>query len=149
MSYHKSNREKYILNETGLKGATIKMVISFFQEMFKQKKLDSMLEHQELERIKGHALQEALDAVCHKICDALDAHCTHRAQMSSRSTAYKAAIACTHVVIAPIDINSLMMITMTTLVVITAAPQSTTIMKGGITTTDITVLNATISRIGG
>ena len=80
MSYHKSDREKYILSKTTLAGATIKSVTLFFQALFKSKRLNGTLKCQELERIKQRALHEASDTVRCKICDATDSRCTYRAR---------------------------------------------------------------------
>ena len=46
MSYHKSDREKFVLGGKTLKDAT------FFQALYEQKKLDGLLDHQEVERLK-------------------------------------------------------------------------------------------------
>jgi len=80
MSYHKSDREKYVLAKTTLEGATIESVTLFFQALFEAKRLDGTLERQELERIKRRALREASDAVRRRIRDATDSRRTRRAR---------------------------------------------------------------------
>ena len=80
MSYHKRDREKYVLAKTTLEGATIESVTLFFQALFEAKRLDGTLERQELERIKRRALREASDAVRRRIRDATDSRRTRRAR---------------------------------------------------------------------
>ena len=44
MSYHKNNREKFVLSGKTLDDETIEFITTFFQALFKQKKLDGTIE---------------------------------------------------------------------------------------------------------
>ena len=80
MSYHKSDRERFVLSKTDLKGETLDSVTKFFQNLFEIRKNDGTLERQELERIKKRALREASETLRRKIRDSEDARRPRRAR---------------------------------------------------------------------
>ena len=63
MSYHKSDREKYVLSGKTLKDATFETVTTFFQALYEQKKGDGSLERQEVERLKKRLLRQAMPSL--------------------------------------------------------------------------------------
>ena len=63
-----------------LKGATVKTVTKFFQALYEQRKLDGLLNHQEVERLKRRLLRKASEDVLCKVCDAADDRRTYRAK---------------------------------------------------------------------
>jgi hypothetical protein len=77
MSYHKSDREKYVLRGKTLKDATFESVATVFQALYEQKKLDCLLARQEVERLRKRLLRQAAEGVRRKIRDAADKHCPH------------------------------------------------------------------------
>jgi hypothetical protein len=80
MSYHKSDREKFVLGGKTLKDATIDTVTAFFQALYEQKKLDGSLDRQEVERLKRRLLRKASDDIRRKVRDATDSRRTYRAR---------------------------------------------------------------------
>jgi hypothetical protein len=56
MSYHKNDREKFVLSGKTLDGETIKSVRTFFQALFEQKKLDGTIKRQEADCIRKRLL---------------------------------------------------------------------------------------------
>ena len=80
MSYHKSDREKFILGGKTLKDATVETITKFFQALYEQRKLDGLLNHQEVERLKRRLLRKASEDVCRKVRDAADDRRTYRAK---------------------------------------------------------------------
>jgi len=80
MSYHKSDREKYVLGGKTLKDATLESVTTFFRALYEQKKGDGSLERQEVERLRKRLLRKAVEGVRHKIRGAADDRHTHRAK---------------------------------------------------------------------
>ena len=80
MSYHKSDREKFVLGGKTLKGATVETVTKFFQALYEQRKLDGSLDRQEVERLKRRLLRKASEDVRRKVHDAADDRCTYRAK---------------------------------------------------------------------
>jgi len=80
MSYHKSDREKYVLGGKTLKDATFESVTTFFQVLYEQKKGDGSLERQEVERLRKRLLREAAEGVRRKIRGAADDRRTYRAR---------------------------------------------------------------------
>ena len=61
MSYHKSDRKKFVLSGKTLKDVTVETVTTFFQALYKQKKLDGSLDRQEFERLKKRLLPKAAE----------------------------------------------------------------------------------------
>ena len=80
MSYHKSDREKFVLGGKTLKDATVDTVTAFFQALYEQKKLDGSLDRQEVERLKRRLLRKASDDIRRKVRDATDSRRTYRAR---------------------------------------------------------------------
>jgi len=80
MSYHKSDRKKFVLGGKMLKDATVKMVMKIFQALYEQKKLDGSLDHQEVERLKKLLLRKASEDLRCKVRNAADDHQTFRAK---------------------------------------------------------------------
>ena len=80
MSYHKSNRKKYVLSGKTLKDATFKTVTTFFQALYEQKKGDGSLEREEVERLKKRLLRQAAEGVRSRLRVAADDRRTHRAR---------------------------------------------------------------------
>jgi len=80
MSYHKSDREKFVLGDKTLKDMTVETVTKFFQALYEQKKLDGSLDRREVERLKKHLLRKASDDLRCKVHDAADDRHTYRAK---------------------------------------------------------------------
>jgi len=80
MSYHKRNREKFVLGGKTLKGATVETVTKFFQALYEQRKLDGSLDRQEVEHLKRRLLRKASEDVRRKVRDAADDRRTYRAK---------------------------------------------------------------------
>jgi hypothetical protein len=80
MSYHKSDREKFVLGGKTLKDATNETVTKIFQALYEQQKLDGLLDRQEVERLKKRLLHKALEDLRCKVHDATDDRCTYRAK---------------------------------------------------------------------
>ena len=80
MPYHKSNREKFVLGGKTLKGATVETVTKFLQAFYEQRKLDGLLDRQEVERLKRRLLRKASEDFRRKVRDAADNRHTYRAK---------------------------------------------------------------------
>ncbi len=80
MSYHKNDREKFVLSGKMLDDEKIESVTTFFQALFEQRKLDGTIERQEAERICKRLLQEASEKLCGHICDVADGRRSQRAR---------------------------------------------------------------------
>ena len=80
MSYHKSDREKFVLSKTDMNDETLDSVTKFFQNLYEIRKSDGTLERQEYERVRKRVLREASENVRRKIRDATDARRTRRAR---------------------------------------------------------------------
>jgi len=80
MSYHKSDRKKFILGGKTLKDATVEMVTKFFQALYEQKNLDGLLDCQEVGRLKRRLLCKASEDLRCKVHDAVDDRRTFRAK---------------------------------------------------------------------
>jgi len=80
MSYHKSDREKFVLGGKTLKDASVETVTKFFQALYEQKKLDGSLDRQEVEHLKKRLLRKASEDLHRKVRDAADDCRTYRAK---------------------------------------------------------------------
>jgi hypothetical protein len=80
MSYHNSDREKFVLGGKTLKDATVETVTKFFQALYEQKKLDSSLDHQQVERLMKRLLCKASEDLRRKVRNAADDRRTYRAK---------------------------------------------------------------------
>ena len=80
MSYHKSDRKKFVLGSKTLKDATVETITKFFQALYEQKKLGSSLDHQEIKRLKKCLLRKASEDLRCKVCDATDNNRTYCAK---------------------------------------------------------------------
>jgi hypothetical protein len=78
MSYHKSDREKFVLGGKTLKDATIDTVTAFFQALYEQRKLDGSLDRQEVERLKKRLLRKVSEDIRRKVRNATDSRRTYR-----------------------------------------------------------------------
>jgi hypothetical protein len=79
MSYHKSDREKFVLSGKTLDDETIESVTTFFQALFEQRKLDGTIERQEAERLRKRLLREASEKLRGRLRDASDGRRSQRA----------------------------------------------------------------------
>ena len=80
MSYHKNEREKFVLSGKTLNDETIESVTTFFQALFEQKKLDGMIERQEADRIRKRLPREASEKLHGHIRDVSDGRHSQRAR---------------------------------------------------------------------
>ncbi len=80
ISYHKNDREKFVLSGKTLDDKTIESVTTFFQALFEQRKLDGMIERQEAERLRKRLLWEASEKLCGRIRDVSDGRRSQRAR---------------------------------------------------------------------
>ena len=80
MSYHKSDRKKFVLGSKTLKDATVETITKFFQALYEQKKLGSSLDHQEIKRLKKCLLRKASEDLRCKVCDATNDNRTYCAK---------------------------------------------------------------------
>jgi hypothetical protein len=88
MSFHKNNRNKFVMLAIKLDTKTFKLVTEFFEAHFTRNKNDGMLECMELERIKKRAQLKLKNKLCDKICAREDKPHTYRAkcEIASRNT---------------------------------------------------------------
>ena len=80
MSYHKSDREKFVLCGKTLEDATVDTVTAFFQALYEQKKLDGSLDRQEVKWLKKCLLRKASEDHRRKVRNATDSRRTYRAK---------------------------------------------------------------------
>ncbi len=80
MSYHKNDREKFVLSGKSLDDETIESVTSFFQALFEQRKLDGTIEQQEAEQIHKRLFREASEKLRGRIRDVADGWRSQRAR---------------------------------------------------------------------
>jgi hypothetical protein len=80
MFFHKNDHNKFVLSGKTFDDKTIQFVTNFFQALFEQKKLDGLLKHQEVERIRRHLIREASEKLRGSICEASDGRCSQRAR---------------------------------------------------------------------
>ena len=80
MSYHKNDREKFVLSGKTLDDKTIESVTTFFQALFEQRKLDGTIKRQEAERLRKRLLREASEKLCGRIRDVFDGWRSQRAR---------------------------------------------------------------------
>ena len=77
MSYHKNNRKKFVLSGKTLNDETIESVMTFFQDLFEQKKLDGTIKRQEVDPIHKRLLCEASEKLHGRICKASNGRSQH------------------------------------------------------------------------
>ena len=92
MSYHKSDREKFVLSKTDMNDETLDSVTKFFQNLYKIRKSDGTLERQEYERVRRRT--SVARFATRRTCAAL------AAPAKSSGAAATAAIVRTHAAIA-------------------------------------------------
>ena len=80
ISYHKNDRKKFVLSGKTLVDETIESVTTFFQALFKQKKLDGTIKRQEADRIRKRILREASEKLRGRIRDVSDGWPSQRAR---------------------------------------------------------------------
>jgi len=80
MLYHKSDHEKFVLGGKMLKDTTVETVNKFFQALYEQKKLDGLLDRQEVKRLKKCLLRKAPEDLLCKVHDAANDCRTYRAK---------------------------------------------------------------------
>ena len=80
MSYHKNDREKFVLSGKTLNDETIESVTTFFQALFEQRKLDGTIERQEAERLHKRLLREASEKLHGRIRNISDGWRSQRAR---------------------------------------------------------------------
>jgi hypothetical protein len=72
MSYHKNDHEKFISSGKTLNDKMIESVTTFFQALFKLRKLNGTIERQEAGQIRKRLLREASEKLRGRICDVSD-----------------------------------------------------------------------------
>ena len=80
MSYHKNDREKFVLSGKTLDDETIESVTTFFQALIEQKKLNGTIERQEADQIRKRLLWEASEKLCGRIRNIFDGQRSQRAR---------------------------------------------------------------------
>jgi hypothetical protein len=76
MTYHRSDRTKYVKSRKKLSAETIKSLTEYFQALFAQKKADGLLERAKLDRI----CQQAKRTLASSLCEQRDARRTSHAR---------------------------------------------------------------------
>ena len=64
MTYHRSDRTKYVKSGKKLSAEIIKSLTEYFQALFAQKKAHGLLERAELDRIRQRAKQTLASSLC-------------------------------------------------------------------------------------
>ncbi len=66
MTYHRTDHAEYVKSGKKLSAETFKSLTGYFQALFSQKKIDGMLEHAEIYRLRNRAKKQLASDLCKK-----------------------------------------------------------------------------------